>query len=104
MSSIKITEGLPWWLSGNEPTSIHEEMGLKPGLTRWVEDLALPWLRLWLWCRQAAASLIGLLSWESPDTAGVALKSKKKKKKKKEKKEKKLTFPQKKTSNSVRNE
>ena len=36
------------------PTSIHEDLGLIPGLTPWVKDLAL----LWLWCRQAAAALI----------------------------------------------
>ena len=25
------------------PTSIHEEAGLIPSLTQWVEDLVLPW-------------------------------------------------------------
>ena len=34
-------------------------------------DLAL----LWLWCRLAAAALIGPLAWEPPYAAGVALKS-----------------------------
>ena len=36
---------------------------------------------LWLWCRLAAAALIGPLAWEPPYAAAVALKSKKKKKK-----------------------
>ena len=27
------------WLT--KPTSIHEDMGLTPGLTQWVKDLAL---------------------------------------------------------------
>ena len=35
-------------------------------------DLAL----LWLWRRPAAVALIGLLAWEPPHAAGVALKSK----------------------------
>ena len=35
---------------------------------------------LWLWCRPAAAALTGLLAWELPYAAGVALKSKGKKK------------------------
>ena len=31
-------------------------------------------LRLWLWCKQAAAALIPPLAWEFPYTVGVALK------------------------------
>jgi len=40
---------------------------------------------LWLWCRPAAAALIGPLAWELPHAAGVALKGKKKEKGKKRK-------------------
>ena len=38
---------------------------------------------LWLWCRPAAAALIGPLAWEPPYAVGVALEKTKRQKKKK---------------------
>ena len=64
------------------PNSIHENVGLIPGLLSGSGSvLAMscgigsdPSL-LWLWCKLAALAPIQPLAWESPYTAGAAIKS-----------------------------
>ena len=65
------------------PARIHEDVGLIHCLVQWVKICSVgcrhssdPTL-LWLWCRLAAAALIGPLAWEPPYAPGTALKSKK---------------------------
>ena len=62
------------------PTRTHEVA--LPGLTQWVKDLALLWLR----CRSAAVAPIRPLALESPYAKGSALKKQKKTKQNKQKK------------------
>ena len=53
-------------------------MDLIPGLSQWVKDLALLWLRH----KQAAAAPIQPLAWEHLHAIGAALRKKKTKKQK----------------------
>ena len=74
------------WLSGNIPTSIHEDLGSIPGLAQWIEGSSiavscsvrhrsgLDPVLLWLWCSLAAVALIRPLAWELPYAVGAALK------------------------------
>ena len=50
-------------------TSIHEDTDLIPGLTQWVKDLVLLWLRH----RLAAVAPIRPLAWEPPYAAMGAI-------------------------------
>ena len=79
------------WLMN--PTSIHGDADLIPGLIQWVKGPSIamgysagrrhgsdPAL-LWLWWRPEPTAPIRALAWESPYATGVALKGQKTKKK-----------------------
>ena len=71
------------WITN--PTSIHKDVSLIPGLTQWIKDLSSiagscgvghrhgsDLALLWLWSRLAAVALTLPLAWEFPYAIGVA--------------------------------
>ena len=85
------------WLSGNNPTSIHEDVGSIPGLTHWAKGSSIAlsrgvghrgWnpLLLRLWYRPAAAAQIQPLVWEFPYAAYMPPPKKRKERRKEERK------------------
>ena len=88
-------------------TSIHEDVGLMPGLTQWVKgsgvavSCGVGWRHgsdlvfFWLWCKLAAVALIGTPGWELTHATGVALNSKIKQNKTNKNNNKKKTQPNK---------
>ena len=85
----------PLWLSSQNPTSIHENVGSIPGLTWWVKGPGVattygvghrhgsdPTL-LRLWCRPSTTALIQPLAWELPQAVRAVLQRPKKPKQQK---------------------
>ena len=98
MHTKTTVSGSPCGSAVMNPTRIHEEAGLIPGLAQWAKGSSLavscggvcrhvldPAL-LWLWYKPAAAASIQALAWELPYAACTAQKDKKTKTKTKTKK------------------
>ena len=92
MHTKTTVSGSPCGSAVMNPTRIHEEAGLIPGLAQWAKGSSLavscggvcrhvldPAL-LWLWYKLAAAASIQALAWELPYAACTVQKDKKKKK------------------------